>query len=406
MKKNLVWAGLLRGVNRGLTFIKTLVLARLLIPSQFGVFGIGLLVLGLLEMLTETGVNIVLVQEKKNIDRYINTAWVVSILRGITISILIIVTAKFVANFFNNPAAVTILYLTAAVPFVRGFINPSIVKYQKDFEFNKEFWFKSFLVVIDVVVSVVFAIIYRSELALILGMLVSALVEVFASFILVGPKPKFEFNKQKLLRVFDKGKWITGAKIFDYLFAHGDDIVVGRLLGSASLGIYQQAYRISSLPIVEVAEVFQRVTFPYLAKNSQDREQIIKIYSKSLLGILLFAVPVGVLLFVFPYHIVNFLLGSNWLDAVPVLRVLAIFAIVKTVANSVFPVFLGINRQDLVAGLTLAGIVGLGISIYPLVSNYGLVGAATAAVIGSLVMVPPGIYWLRKEVLLTKKQND
>lgn len=405
MRKNLVWAGMLRAVIRGFTLLKTLVLARLLLPSQFGTYGIGLLILGLLEMLTETGVNVVLVQERKNIDKFVNTAWVVSIVRGILISFIIVLLTPFIANFFNNPESTTFLYWTSLIPLIRGFINPSIVKYQRELEFNKEFWFKSCLVAIDVVTSLIFCFIYRSELALISGMVLSALIEVVVSNIVVSPKPKIEFDKDKLIHVVNKGKWITGAKIFDYLFSHGDDIVVGKILGTASLGIYQQAYRISSLPTTEVAEVFQRVTFPYFAKNSTDQKAVIKIYLKSITWTLVFILPVGIILFLFPHQVVQILLGENWLSVAPVIRVLAIFAVIKTITNSVFPILLGINRQDLVAYLTLTGILGLGISIYPLVNMYGLVGAAYSTIIGSVVMILPAVYWLSK-FLNNKNKND
>ncbi len=94
MRKNLIWAGSLRIIVRGLGILKTVILARLLTPSQFGIFGIAFLILGILEMVTETGVNVILIQENKKIDDYINTGWIVSIARGIIISILIIILHK------------------------------------------------------------------------------------------------------------------------------------------------------------------------------------------------------------------------------------------------------------------------------------------------------------------------
>ena len=87
---NVSWAGILRASTRIITFIRIIVLARILTPSQFGVFGIASLVLSFLEILTETGINVFLIQEKKAIKYYINDAWLVSILRGILISVFII----------------------------------------------------------------------------------------------------------------------------------------------------------------------------------------------------------------------------------------------------------------------------------------------------------------------------
>src|SRR3990170_4262875 len=91
--KGVSWMAALRGVNRGLGILRIGILARLLTPEQFGVFGIGLLVLGFLEITTETGINVFLIQERQQLDKYLNSAWVVSIIRGVLISILLIITA-------------------------------------------------------------------------------------------------------------------------------------------------------------------------------------------------------------------------------------------------------------------------------------------------------------------------
>ena len=396
MRKNLIWAGSLRGVVRGLTIVKTLILARILTPAQFGIFGIATLILGILETVSETGVNVILIQEKKTINHYVNTAWVVSILRGILISLIIILLSPLIVIFFDSPKSLDSLFLTSLIPLIRGFINPSVVSYQKNLEFNKEFKFRTILISFEVIATVIFGLILRNEIALVLGMICSAIVEVVLSFKLLRPLPKFEFNVNKLKKVISLGKWITGAKIFDYLFSHGDDIVVGKLLGTFSLGIYQQAYKISTLPITEIAETFQKVTFPLYSKMVAENKSIKKIYLKTFLTTLLIVIPFSLILFLIPEQIVLILLGKNWLSAVPVLQVLAIFAIVKTIANGTFPVLLSYKRQDLVMLLTLIGIIGLGISIYPLINLYSLVGAGLATIIGSIIMIPPAFYWTRK----------
>ena len=96
------WVGGLRLITRIVSFARIAILARLLSPVQFGVFGIAMLVTALLEVFTETGVNIILVQEKKDIKEYINSAWIVSIVRGIAISTIIFFSASFVSIFFHS----------------------------------------------------------------------------------------------------------------------------------------------------------------------------------------------------------------------------------------------------------------------------------------------------------------
>src|SRR3972149_7798883 len=154
---------LLRGSTRGMTLLKTIILARILSPFQFGVYGIAILVLGFLEILTETGVNVVLIQEKGNTDKYISTAWVVSIIRGSLIFLIIFTLSPFISSFFQSSQALNLIRLASFVPLIRGFINPSIVKFQKELAFNKEFAFRSSLFFTDSLFAIGIGILTRSE---------------------------------------------------------------------------------------------------------------------------------------------------------------------------------------------------------------------------------------------------
>ena len=117
------WMGFLRVSTRVVAFIKIAILARLLTPSQFGVYGIAFLVLAFLEITTESGINVFLIQEKERIENYINTAWLVSILRGIVIFLAIIYFSSPIASFFNMTESKPLIVLISFVPLIKGFIN-------------------------------------------------------------------------------------------------------------------------------------------------------------------------------------------------------------------------------------------------------------------------------------------
>ena len=396
--KGVSWLGGLKAISRAIAFAKTAILARVLIPAQFGLFGIASLVLELLEILTETGVNVVLMQEKKNMDTYINTAWIFSIARGFLISIVILLASPVIVVFFKSPDAYRLLYLMAVVPIIRGFINPSVVKLVKELKFKREFTFRLSIFIFDTLVAVSAALITHSAASIIYGLIAGAILEVILSYIIVKPRPRVTFEKEKLQEIVNRGKWLTGAGIFNYFFQHGDDIVVGRILGTYPLGIYQVAYRISTLPITEVSDVVGKVTFPVYVKISGEKKRLTQAFFKTLGGVCLLVIPFGALLFLFPREIINVTLGSNWLEAASVLKVLAIFGVIKAISNTVFAVLLSLGKQKYVTLITFVGILGLGVSILPLVRAYGIVGAGISALIGAIVAIPAAIYALRKSL--------
>ncbi len=382
------WVSAFRASTRGIAFVRTIILARILTPNQFGVFGIVSLTITFLEILMETGVNVVLIQKKEGMDEYLDTAWVVSIIRGILISTTLILLAPVIASFFNSPDSKNLIYLVSLVPLTRGFINPGIVRFQKDLRFRTEFWFRFIVFAFDSLIAIFVSVLTQSAIGLVWGLLAGAMLELVMSYIFVKPRPHFGFQPEKLKEILSKGKWITGAGVFQFLFRQGDDGVVGKMLGEGSLGIYQIAYKICSLPISEVTDVFGRVTFPLYVKLSADIPRLKAAFLKTTLTITLLALLVGSILFIFGGEIIRIFLGEKWLAAVPLVKILSIFGIIQAIGNSMNSLFLALEKQEYVTLVTFIGVLGLGISIVPLTLNYGLNGAVWAPLAGSLVAAP------------------
>ena len=187
--KGISWLGAFRLFTRTLSFLRTIVIARILSPSQFGVYGIAALVLSLVEILTETGINVFLVQNKENINKYISTAWIISIIRGVLISFLIFLSSFFVSAFFKSEDALALLMLGSIVPLIRGFINPSVARFQKNLQFRKEFYYRSGIFLIETIVSIVLVITMENPIALIYSLIVGAVFEAVMSLLFVKPAP-------------------------------------------------------------------------------------------------------------------------------------------------------------------------------------------------------------------------
>lgn len=387
--------GALRGAGRLMAVIRIAVLARLLAPQQFGLFAIASLAIALLEMLTETGINVFFIQEKDRVKTYLDTAWMISIVRGFVIFLVLLITAPFIAQFFKNQDAVALLRVISIVPLLRGFINPAEIKFQKKLQFSKEFRFRFFIFLFDGIVAIIAALVTRSVYSLVLGLISGVILEIAISFLFIKPVPKLSFESVKIKKIVGRGKWVTLAGIFNYLFHNGDDIVVGRLMDSYYLGVYQLAYKITSLPIYEAGEVFGKVTFPVYAKIAGDKKRLKKAFIKITLAISALVIPFGLILFLFPKQLVLLLLGDKWLDAVPVIRVLSVFGVIRAISGSSSALFLAINKQEYVTALTFVSIIGLALTIVPLVDKYGILGAGYSALIGTFLAIPViGFYLL------------
>ncbi len=386
--KGISWMTGLQVLIKAIAIGKIAILARILSPSQFGLYGIALLVLGLLEVMTETGINVFLIQEKDNAEEYLDSAWVVSIIRGFLIAALIVVATPLVVGFFKVPSASNLLFLVAGVALVRGFINPMEVFFQKKLEFMKVFMFQGGLYLVDAAVAISLGLLTHSESSMIIGMLTAAIVEVFLSFMLFKEKPRIKFEEEKFMKVVHSGKWVTGAGIFSYVFQNIDNVVVGRFLGTTSLGFYQQAYSVSTLPVSGVSDVFNKVMFPVFVKMSGEIAELRKAFYKALGAIFSLALIFGIIILVFSHSIILIFLGEKWLVIEPVLKILAIFGVLKSVLNSSYSLFLSLKMQKAIMLSELTGIIGMGIAIYPMVIKYGIIGAGYSTIIAVVCSFP------------------
>lgn len=401
--KGFGWLGMLRFVARGFSFLRIIILARLLTPLEFGLFEIAALVLAIVEIFSETGINLFIIQSKEKIDKFINTAWITSIGRGIFISIVIVLVASPISKFFNSPPSYQLINLIAIVPFIRGFINPSVVSFQKELNFSREFLYRSLVLFIEALVSVIFVYFLKSPMGIVLGLSVSALFEVLVSFVLAKPIPKFTFRISLFKEIVRKGKWVTLGGIYNYLYQNIDNAVVGKILGPSSLGIYNMAYNISLIPITEISDVVARVTLPVYIKISNEGERLKRAFFRSLILNLIIVMPLGIIFFLFPKELVVLVLSERWIEASEILRILALFGVIHSISYSMTTLMLSLNRQDLSTHVSMVNFLTLALTIIPFVNIYGIKGAAFSALLGALASLPFAVYFAIK---LIRKLDD
>lgn len=392
------WTTLLRGSIRILTVLRIAVLARILSPAQFGSYGIATMALNLLEIATETGINSILLQEKSGIEKYVNTAWVISIIRGFVISGFLVLCAPIIANFFGSPDSLSLIYLSAWIPTIRGFINPSIIRYQKELNFNKEFYLRFGLIFIESVTIILWALSTLSASSLLWGMIVSALAEVIFSFLFIFPRPTFHIESTLFKSILNRGKWITGFGVLEYVYTNADNIFIGRMLGQTALGIYQNAYKLSLLPLTELVTVYYKVTFPVFTHMTEYPSRLKSASVKSALLLIGLLTVSSLAMFILAKPLVLLLLGSAWVEAVPIVRVLAFLALLRGVNFSFNSLMMAMKKQEYITLITLVSVVSLLIPLIPLINTYGSIGAGYAAIFSSIATLPVAYFFVNRTI--------
>lgn len=380
-----MWVFALRFTSRGLGFIRTIILARLLAPEDFGLLGIAMLAIATLETFSQTGFQAALIQKKENVDSYLDTAWTVSAVRGVLLFFILFLSAPLVATFFNSPQATLVIKVIAVSTLLSGFRNIGILFFQKDLEFNKQFSYELSATLVDVTVAITLAFMLRNVWALVWGGLAANFVRLFMSYILHSYRPHARFDKGEFKELFGFGRWVLGSSILIFLIMQGDDIVVGKMLGVTALGFYQMAFLISNLPATEITHVISQVTFPAYSKLQDDIPKLREAYLKVLQITAFLSFPIAGLIFALAPDFTKIFLGEKWIPMVLAMQVLVIFGLIRALAATTGSFFQGSGNPHILTKLAVLQLGILAGIIYPLTVRWGILGTSIAVVISNFI---------------------
>ncbi|NCN06436.1 MAG: oligosaccharide flippase family protein [Candidatus Pacebacteria bacterium] len=390
------WQTTLKFATAGIALFKIAVLSHILSPNDFGVFAIVLVALGISEATTQTGINITLLQTTKKLQYYLSTAWVIAIVRGFLIAILMSIIGIFLANYYTNPILAPLTVVAALVPLIKGFINPSIVRLQKELLFSKEAIFRLSLSIIETTVTILFATIIHSPLALLLSLVCIAIVEVLASFYLFKERPTLHFSKRRAKDILTNSLGLSPASFLSYIGDNIDDFLIGKLLGTYKLGLYHNAYAFSHKPNYDVSKALNHSTLPIFTKMLTEKARLQNAFLRSSIALVGLIFVLSLPLFLFPKQLVSLLFGEQWLPIAEVLPFLALAGILHSITNLGYNIWIA-TKQYLLLNLHLALSVAalVGCLLY-LVTHNDFYGTGQALLFSRLIPLPILIFGVLK----------
>jgi len=386
------WVFLLRIVNRGVSLVRLIILARILSPSDFGLMGIALLTMSSLETFSQTGFQQALIQKKEDIKSYLNSAWTVLILRGFVLFVILYFIAPYAAIFFDAPEAKPIIRIIGFSILFQAFTNIGVTYFKKELEFNKEFIYQFSGTLADFIVAITAVLILKNVWALVLGLLAGNAVRCFVSYLVHPYRPCLSKDLGKAKELFGFGKWIMGSSILVFLLTQGDDIFVGKLLGATALGFYQLAYRISNIPATEYSHIIATVTFPAYSKLQDNLSKLKEAFLKVLQLTAFLSIPIAGGIFILAPDFTKIFLGAKWMPMVPAMQVLALYGMLRAIGATTGVVFMAVGKPEISTKIKCAQLILLAILIYPLTVHWGILGASIAVTAYALVFNFVAVY--------------
>jgi lipopolysaccharide exporter len=380
-----LWMSAFKVSHRGLGLLRTIVLARLLAPHDFGLFGIALLAINFLENFSVTGINAALVQKKQDIEDYLDSAWTVNLIRSLVLFFVLYFGASPVASFFKTPGALEVIRVLAVLQLFNGVENIGTVYFQKEIRFDKLFYLRFIALIVNAAVSIAMAVFLKSVWALVYGALSGALTRSAMSYLLHPHRPRLRFDVDKIRELLGFGKWLFGSSILVFLITEGDDAFVGKVLGTTALGLYQMAYLLSNAPATEISNFVAQITFPVYSKMQENIERLQNAYLRVLQLVAFFSFPISGLIFVLAPDFTLLFLGRKWMPMVPAMQVLALWGLIRAVGTTTTQIFYAVGRPQLSTKVKVWQLFLIALAIYPFTAKGGIAGTSLAIVTAAII---------------------
>jgi len=369
-----------------LNFISTLILARLLVPEQFGLVAYCTLVIQYLDIINTAGLGNALVARKDKVEQAANAAFFASILLGLASYAVSWFSAPLVADFFREEG-ITDLFrvLCLSLPIGNLGLVPSAILDRK-LEFRKRVINDFGRILTKGLTSVVLAFAGWGPWALVYGQLAGELAGTMFAWVLAGWRPGRAFDARVSREVLIFGFHIILANVAAELRNNVDYIIVGRILGPAQLGVYTMAYRIPELIIGSINKVVGSVTFPLLSRAQHDSATLRSVYFGYIRYIALFAylAAFGLVLVSGPF--VETFMSPEWNAMILPMSLIAIAFGIKAIGSVTGVLYKAIGRPDILNRILLSQFP-LAIVVLFYCSRWGIIGVAAGQAALSFIYV-------------------
>lgn len=384
--KGSAWMIGLKWFIKAIGIISTLILARLLSPEDFGIVATAMIFVALLNYLGEFGLDSALIHNSERSRSIYSSAWTVNLVMGVVQGALFVIFAQFISRFFNDERLVDILYLLSVTFVLKGAKNIGVVDFRKDMQFHKEFVILASTKLVSFFVTIVIAYYYRSYWALILGIVVSSLVELILSYTMHSFRPYFTFKKVRIL--FSFSQWLYLANLLRYFAFKGPNFILAKFAGAAQLGIYTVGYELGTLPTVQLMAPINRALFPGFAKLKDDPKLFKSTYLDSSSVLALVILPAGLGIAAIADILIPTAVGVQWLDSVPIVILIGALGAFRGLYANTSAVYMALGKTKVFTIQMMIWLCLLLPAATMFCDLYGSFGVAFAFLITDLMMLP------------------
>ena len=387
--------------ERGMRFIRNMILARLLAKEDFGLMAVIFVVAQLLEASTDTGVKPSVIQNKQGGEpAYLNAAWWFQALRGLSLFTIAFFIAPLICQFYKAPELLCWLRLSFLAIVFNALLSPRVYALEKDFRFGKVAFLIQGGSFLGIVLTIVLAFVLRNVSALVIGYTAEPVLRTLLSYILCPLRPnlKIDRNKLKSLLIFARGT--IGLPLITCVAFQMDIVVLGKMVTKAELGMYYLVGSFMQLPIELFRRVIGAFLLPAFAEKQDDQHKLCKGLLEITRNTAMLCMPLIAFLVVCASPVLSIVYGVSYSVVALPFAILACHVLARLQSHILGLIFLAIGKPHIQRRCALIRLITMLALIYPGILLFGLSGAAIAVLVSGLFILIAQVIWTRKIIKL------
>lgn len=369
-----IWKTIERLFSQVVRFGIEIVLARLLLPSDYGIIGILTIFIAIANTLQDCGFGTALIQKKDRTEADYSTAFYFNIFSAIVVYLILFFTAPLIADFYEIPILKDVTRVLAISVILNGLIGVQMAKLNIEFKFKLISIVSIIGQIVTGIVGIVLAYNGFGVWALVYQSLTATAVSAIIIWICAKWRPKLIFSMASFKRLFSFGGNMLGVGLINVIYNNLYTIVIGKAFNPTLVGMYNRANSYAHLPSTFVMDMAIRVNFPILASIQDDDERLLRAYKKLLRVPFYILYPILVGIIVMAKPMIVFMIGEKWLPCVPMLQLLCV--------GTMFAPLNAVNMNL----LYVKGRADLSLKLEFIKKPLGLLFL--------FALIPAGIYWL------------
>lgn len=385
--KGILWTGISQFLGQALQFVVSAILARLLLPEDFGVFGIAVIVTGFLTLLNELGLTAAIVQRKEIYQSHLSTAFWINLFSSITLCTLTFILAPVIANIFNKDSVEPVIKVLSFGLVLGAFSTVHRALLTKHLDFKRLAFAELGGQVGFGVIAIILALKGYGVWSFVAGALFRIAAQSVLLWVFLHWVPAIQLSFHNLRQLLNFGLNLTGSNIVGYFNNNVDYLLVGKILGTSALGFYTLAYELAIFPTKKISSIVSRVAFPSFAIIQDENYRLQRGYLKVISYISFLTFPLLSGLMVLSPKFIVAVYGAKWIPTILPLQILCVYGMIGSVGTTVGTVLNAKGRPDiglkwnLLMILVKSGVVFIG-------AQYGIVGVAVAILLLFLLAGP------------------